>query len=442
MKQKFRNALFVLFCLTIAIISTGCGTEATPYETNDAENYTVSVKYDANGGSFTTNTSVIVDSYNISDMDKNANGNVELALLTPDNSLRGNDAFTAVNNGYFLAGWYKNRTEISNNDGKAVYSYSEKWDFEKGRLEIDPSKTYSSTEPVVTLYAAWVPLFEIQFYSVGSDEMLSSITFDPTNASEIKIPDWNKETGLMEMYRFPKKTGYTFDKVFYDKEGTKPLETETVEHTGVVDYETGTAKDSVMKLYIQWTEGEWYHIYTAEQFSENANVNGNYEIFADLDFEGEIWPTAFIYGNFNGTINGNGYTMKNISVVQTNNSKVNAGLFGNMAETAKISDLTFQDVTVTIKAGTRVTGTRYGLFAGTISEKAQIEGVKILNGTLEIDSSCYFGTDDYSIGLVCGNGNSTVVEIAEIQCVAVGDKPETVNITLNGNNVILEFITE
>ena len=29
----------------------------TPYEKNDAENFTVSVKYDANGGIFTTNTS-------------------------------------------------------------------------------------------------------------------------------------------------------------------------------------------------------------------------------------------------------------------------------------------------------------------------------------------------------------------------------------------------
>lgn len=439
MKLKFKAIAFALLGLMAIPFITGCSSEQTPYETNNEDNYTVSVKYDANGGVFTTNTSVIVDSFNISDLEKNSSGQVEIALISPDNSNRGNDAFQAVNNGYFLAGWYAERTENTDSEGNVSYTYSDKWDFDKDLLQIDPGKDYVAEEPVMTLYAAWIPLFEIEFYSLDSGEYMDSLIFDPTTSSEISVPAWDKETGAIEMYDFPERTGYTFNKAYYDENGEQLLNTATVNHPGVVDYETGTAQNSVMKLYVDWTEGEWYHIYNTEQFIDNASLNGHYEIHADLDFADEIWPTAFMYGNFNGEIKGNGHTIKNVELTQTNNSKVNAGLFGYLTETAKISDLTFENVSFTIKNGTRVVGTSYGLFAGTISNDAEISNVKILNSTLKIDSSCYFGVEDYSIGLVCGMGNAAVVDKAEIDCVVVGDNPENMDVSVNGNTVTINF---
>ena len=443
MKQRIKVLMLALFTLGILTLATGCGKEETPYQNNDSNNYTVSVKYDANGGTFTTNTSIIVDSFNITDMDKNSSGFVELALISPDNEVRKNDAFTAVNNGYFLAGWYKERTQIGTDEkGNAIYSYGEKWDFDKDLLEVDPSKTYTSSEPVMTLYAAWVPLFEIEFYDLETKELLSSLTYDPSTASEIKVPMWNEKTGAINMFDFPKRSGYTFEGVFYDEDGANAVTGEVIAHSGEVDYENGTAKNPTMKLYVDFVEGEWYHIYTAEQFVDNASVNGCYEIYADLDFADEIWPTSLMYGNFNGTIKGNGYIFKNIEVTQTNNSKVNAGLFGMLTETATLTDVTFENVTMTIKNGTRVNGTNYGLFAGTISDKATLSNVSILGSTLQIDSGCYFGVDDYSIGLLCGMGNPNLVEQAEINCVATGDNPTSVVITLEGNEVNVEFITQ
>lgn len=441
MKLKIKAIAFALLGLLTIPLITGCSGEKTPYETNNEENYTVSVKYDANGGTFTTNTSVIVDSFKISDLEKNSNGQVEIALISPDNSKRGNDAFRAVKSGYFLAGWYAERIENEDSDGNVSYTYSGKWDFENDLLEIDPAKDYVAEEPVMTLYAAWVPLFEIEFYSLDSGEYMDSLIFDPTTIGDISVPAWDKETGAIEMYDFPERTGYTFNKAYFDANGKQQLNTATVNHPGVIDYETGTAQNSVMKLYVDWTEGEWYHIYNTEQFIENASLNGHYEIHADLDFADEIWPTAFMYGNFNGEIKGNGHTIKNVELTQTNNSKVNAGIFGYLTETAKISDLNFENVSFTIKNGTRVAGTSYGLFAGTISKDAEINNVKIFNSTLKIDSSCYFGVDDYSIGLVCGMGNAAAVEKAEIDCVVVGDNPENLDVSVNGNTVTIDFAT-
>ena len=438
MKNAIKTALLVLSVALIAVMLTACGDSGTPYDKNNEDNYTVSVRYDANGGFFTTNTSVIVDSYNINDIPKNANGNVDIALLPPDASERGNDAFKAVKNGYFLAGWYTERFEYTDSEGNVNYTYSGKWDFEKNSLEIDPAKNYSSKNSLLTLYAAWVPLFNIEFYDMTTNQLIETFTYDPTSSDSIKIPQWSEKSGAIDMFDFPEKSGYTYKTAYYDAAGQNELTGETVVHPGKVDLTTGTAVDPTLKLYVEWTEGEWYRITTAEQFIKNFNASGCYEILEDLDFKGKIWPTASMYGNFSGTVNGNGHVFKNIEATQTQNSKTNAGLFGQLTEKATIKDLTFENTCFTIRAGTRVPA-NYGLFAGTVSASASVENVKIVGSTIQIDSSCYFGVDDYSIGLVCGSGSDQCIQNPEINCTVVGDNPERITVSVDGNKVTLEF---
>ncbi len=434
---KNKAILSILLLVMVLVFFTGCTQEATPYEINNAEGYTVSVKYDANGGTFTTNTSVIVDSYNLSQLPVNAEGNAQIALLPPDAAVRGNDAFTAIKNGCFLAGWYTERVETTDAAGNPAYTYSGLWDFDTGRVEVDPAGVYSSEEPVLTLYAAWVPLFQVEFYDRDTGELLDNYAFNPMEETELMVPAWNQETGAIEMYQFPQKTGYTFQKAYYDEQGTRAVDTSVILHTGTVDSETGTGQDPVMKVYLDWMEGEWYHIYNADQFLENASVNGHYEIHADLDFDGKIWPSSLMYGNFGGCIYGNGCTFRNLQFEQTNNSKVNAGMFGYLTEDAEITDLTIENVTFTIKAGTRVAGTSYGLLAGAVSGDAVVSNVKIVNGLLQIHSNCYFGVDDYAIGLLCGMGNADV-DVSDITCIAVGENPDAINITVADGVVTIE----
>lgn len=442
MKAKLKSIVLCLLLGATVMFAAGCSEQKTPYQINDEDNYTVSIKYDANGGTFTTNTSVIVDSYNLSELATNSDGQAQIALIAPDSESRGKNAFTAVNNGYFLAGWYAERTENGvDENGNTLYTYSGKWDFDSGKLDVDPKGTYSSDEPVLTLYAAWVPLFQIEYYALDSGELLSTVTYNPAEESEITLPQWNEETGAIKMNAVPAREGYTYEGIYLDAQGTQAVQTPTLAHTGSVDYQTAAAENATMKLYVDWTEGEWYHIYTAEQFVSNASLTGNYVIHEDLDFSDQIWPTVMMYGSFTGTIEGNGCTFKNILVEQTNNSKLNAGLFGQLTETAAISDLTFENVTVTIKSGTRVNGTTYGLLAGTISEGAAFTNVQILTSTLQIDSGCYFGTDDYSIGLLCGMGSGDI-DTSGITCVATGTEPDKVIITVSEGVVTVEFKSE
>ncbi len=444
MKRSIKSVLITFMLLATLLLVTACVDNSTPYDKNNAEGYTVSVKFDANGGYFTTNTSVILDSFNVADMNKNGNGNVELGLLAPDNELRGKgNYFTPAKNGYFLAGWYTERTETGKDaDGNPVYSYANKWDFEKSTYEVDPGKEYNASEPVLTLYAAWVPMFQINFYSVSDGELIGNYTYNPTTAKEITVPHWSEETGAMEMYNFPVKLGYTFEAAYYDKAATKPAEG-VVTHTGSVNEATGTAENPVMDMYVEMVEGEWFHIYNLEQFIDNAKITGSYILHTDLDFGAgteneEAWPSSLMYGTYTGTIEGNGHKIMNVNMEQKNNSKVNAGLFGALSKTAQLKDVTFENVTFTITAGTRTPGTAYGLLAGTIDADAKLENVKVLTSTILVDETAYFGTTDYVIGKFCGVGYNNSMDNSGITVKVLGEEGK-LTIQENGNEIVLEF---
>ncbi len=428
----------VTLCLLLAVLAlVGCAAEQTPYEINDTQNYTVSVKYDANGGFFTTNTFVMVDSYDISALPVDGDGNAQLALIAPDHTARGNDAFAAVNNGYFLAGWYAQR--IDNGDG--TYTYADKWDFDADRLPVAAGAAHTSGQPVLTLYAAWVPLFQVEFCDRATGDVLGTYTFDPSLNEQIRLPAWDKATGTIAMNDFPAVAGRTFEAAWYDKAGKQAVDTDTVSHPGTVDYATGTAQNGTMQLYVDYMDGEWYHIYSVEQFVKNANLAGSYVLHTDLDFTDAIWPTAFMYGNYTGTIQGNGHTISNVQVIQTNNSKANAGLFGRLAETSRLEDVTFENATLTIQSGTRVAGTTFGLLAGTVADGAVLQNVAIPSGAVNIDSTrCYFGADDYVIGLICGFGDAQGIDAAGISCAVVGDNPDTMQVEVDGNEVVLTIV--
>lgn len=437
MKKILRAALVSVMLLSIALFAAACSGESTPYEENDAAGFTVSIRYDANGGFFATSTGIIMDSYNLSTLTPGANGQVSLGLLAPEDSRRGSsDTFLATKNGYFLEGWYTERTETTDANGNTVYTYANKWDFSTDVLELDPNKTYTSSEPVLTLYACWVPMFEIQFVDLATQEVMGSYTFNPYTASAIQVPQWDVKTGAMEMYRFPEKKGCTFQAAYYDAEGTQPA-TDVVNHTGKI-LENGTAEGNVMKLYVDYMDGQWYHIYNAEQLKDNANPNGHYILEADLDFADETWPAIFATGNFTGSIEGNGHTIKNVTFKQTKMDAENCGLFGTVQSGCVIENVTFENVTFTIEKGFN-RAANYGLFAGSIYEGASLINVQIKNSTLLVNSGARFATDDYAIGLVCGAGKADQLAGAEISYAMTGKNPEKYTITLDddGNSLVI-----
>lgn len=432
MKLNKKAILLVLLLVSVLLVAAGCAAAENPYRTNDAEGYNISIKFDANGGFFTTNTATIVDSYHLADLPKDSNGDAQIALLAPDDSQRGKAAFTAVKNGYFLAGWYAQRSGEGEN-----MTYADKWDFENGILTVKADGNYSAAEPVLTLYAAWVPLMEIEIYDLNSGTKVNSTAFSPLemDPEHIPLPSWDEKSGAVLMGKFPKYDGYTWGDVYLDAEGTQKVEGTEIAHPGKINFTDATVENPKMKLYVDYMEGEWFRITTAKQLVSNASVSGNYILNADLDFNDQIWPTALMHGNFTGTIVGNGHTIRNVTITQTNNSKVNTGLFGQLTEKASVSDVTFENITLTIQGGTRVTGASFGLLAGTVSENAHISNVAI-SGKVQIAANAYFGTDDYTIGLVCGTGELAIDDTA-ITCEIVGENTQGITVTVENGKVLL-----
>ena len=432
MKHKIKLFLIHFMLLSTLFFVTSCIQDTNAYDNNDAKGHTVSVKYDANGGVFTGTSSIMVDSFNIADMQKDANGMVNLKLLDPIDKGRG--SWSPANGSKVLAGWYRECTKSTDSEGNTVYTYSGKFNFETDVVTVDPSKTYTSSEPVLTLYALWIPKLEVRFLSMDGelldqhafDPISENYQFDPMNSKvEVKVPDWNTETGRMEMFDFPELNGKTFEAAYYDKEGTQPV-TGTVTHPGELIEETGEIKNTVVDVYVKYTEGNWYNIYTAKQLYDIGDFTGHYVIHNDLDFTKVEWPAGFTR-RFTGEIIGNGHTIKNVKITQNSISRTEFGLFGAMGEGAKISNVTFENITVSIEAGTRTPASAFGLLAATIHAGAKLENVKIISSKLQISSDCFWGTSDYAIGLICGVG-STDIDYSGITCETFGDKPITVTV--------------
>lgn len=446
--MKFRKFIIAatLLCLAMGLCACSDNWES-PYDSLDQNGYNISVRFDANGGMFAgINDVYVVDVYNTANGVTNSDGTVGFYLLKPEDPVRAEGAFTVSRNGYFLAGWYTERSLRVDANGEALdeygikcsesgktqgYTYSGLWDFDKDLLKVDPSKEYSGATPVVTLYAAWVPYIHYEFYSVSESGETSHL--GSLQSLDLEVPQWNTKTGKLDMKKFPERKTFTFDAAYLDEGLTQPLQETIFGAQSYVDYTTGTISTESVPIYTTWLEGTWFKIYTAQQLLNNSRLDGNYIICNDIDFAGCAWSPVLIKGKFSGKIYGNGYTISGINAVQGDNSSVLGGLFGSLESTAVIQDLNLENITLTIGAGSRMQGASYGLLAGSIAEGATFHNVTI-TGNLLISESCY-PQSDYTIGLLCGSGNAAGIDYS-ISCSAAEDNTEVITVTVHDDDTV------
>ncbi len=411
--------------LMVSAIIQGLGLWDTPYKGLDEKGYTVSVRFDACGGSFagSPNEVYVVDVFDPSAYKTDESGKAQIPLLAPDDPIRKDSAFPVSYTDHFLAGWYTERTPRVDENGQPLdeygqltsvsgreqgYVYSGKWDFSTDRLTVDPAAVTGSAENQVTLYAAWIPYYQFEFYAQDPDGSFSLM--ETKQFITLNLPEWDLKTGKLNMKEFPAREGMTFTGAYLDETMITPAEGVI---SGNVDYDTGTVSgDGTIRLYTTWAEGTWFRISTPKQFYDNARLGGSYYIEADLDFTGALWPTVISTGEFTGSIVGGGHTISNVTVVQGDNSKINGGLFGVLSAEASISDVQFENITFRMTAGSRMQGPNFGLLAGTVQEGATLSGVT-LTGTFEIGKNCY-RPNDYKIGLLCGAGTVTGIDMSGI----------------------------
>ena len=87
MNKIFKFLVPAVLLVSVLFALTACKGRDNPYKSNEDDGYTFNVRYDAGNGSFTTNTSVVVDSYNPDDFPSGS-----LPLVAPENKSP-NDTF-------------------------------------------------------------------------------------------------------------------------------------------------------------------------------------------------------------------------------------------------------------------------------------------------------------------------------------------------------------
>ena len=166
----------------------------------------------------------------------------------------------------------------------------------------------------------------------------------------------------------------------------------------------------------------WYKgVSTPEEFM--AMGNDNYILKNDIDFTGQTFaPTdanqVNVLAAFGGTLNGNGYSVKNVALPLTGMG--GAAIFGTLS--GKVENIGFENITVTGFAGTHLTGGWWitmtpssGLIAQTFS--GTLENV-LLTGAMECqtdDMGNAWGTTNVSnwgakSGLVAATGADGVIK--------------------------------
>lgn len=444
MKRLIKICVSAGLLLTAILAVSSCsGNWEPPYEDLNKNGFNVSVRFDANGGVFAgTNDVYIVDVFDSADV---AEGD-GVYLLSPDDPIRAEGAFSISRNGYFLAGWYTERQERVNDKGEALddygvpvsesgrpqgYSYSGKWDFESSKLYVDNASFLNSATPVCTLYAAWIPYFNYEFYvenENGGFDLLGTET-----SIDLEIPQWNEKTGKLDGKSFPEREGYTFDAVYLDKAMENKLSENISGADLYVDYESGTTTTEKVCVYTTWLEGNWFKIYNAEQFFSNSRLDGNYILCDNIDFSKSVWSPALAKGKFTGKIYGNGYTVSNVTVVQADNSQLFGGLFGSIDSGAVFDNVKFENISYEIGAGSRMQGAAFGLLAGSIASDAVFTDVTV-EGKLLIGANCY-PQDGYVIGLLCGSGGFSGVDSGKITC-SVTEGTENITVTAEENGTV------
>ncbi len=452
MKKKITILITALLLFGSVIALSSCA--GSIFDEKGEEGYTVGIRFDAGDGSLKDRENAsIVELYN---PDKAVNG--EIKIPDPeDESLRGKDgAFKAKKLEHHFIGWYREKHEVVGEDGKVSYTYSGKWDFSKDTVKIDPDKKYDPNQPVMTLYAAYVPYFTCEFYAEnesGEMELLTTVE----DALNLEMPDWNTDTGTMsynDLNNYYSKLddahplkSKTFDAAYLDAEMTQRINGVLDAEALYIDYEKGIATTDTIKIYTTWLDGKWFKIYTAKQFVANSSLDGNYIICADLDFSKQIWKTELSTGTFNGTIrteNDQQFKFSGITAKQSG-TKPAQGLFGALGYDAVIENISFENLTYELNVAYPIKlPTYFGLLAGqrNTSEDGKIAVLSniTVSGTVEIKGTYNPQNEEsnYVINKLIALGSLDGIVASEVLVKVTGKDVTATEDSTDSNVIILQ----
>lgn len=251
MKKTIIKVMCAILLMAIAMSAVACGSN-TIYDDLAEQGYTVRVRFNVGEGGLVNDTQsvTIVEAYNAADA-VTVGGKTGIRLLAPDDPIRGEGAFKISYNTadtyYLPAGWYTSRTEVA----PGQYTYSGPWNFATDL--VDPN-TLENGE--MTLYAAWIPFFTYEFYAQNESGSFVKVG-EKGNKLDLTLPKWNEKKAqwdMKDLKEIPVPEGKIFAGAYLDEAMISPVNDKIDGDNLFVDYQTGTATQSVIKVYITWTD--------------------------------------------------------------------------------------------------------------------------------------------------------------------------------------------
>ena len=334
-KLKLFGIIAVL--LLAASVVAGCSNAAAEYKNN------LRVVYELEGGVYGNSTRPVDFYYNYARGGEYAIGDIEKVS---------NKKVTRT--GYFIEGWYTQRTE---NDG--VVTYDGKWDFEKDKVTFgaDGKVSYSGKtgENLVRLYACWATNVSYE-YNVGYVDDNGSFVKLATVETLVDIP-FGEEKSTIEKKELDKREGYTslgryykYDAAAEDGKGEELTDDFVLEQS---------KEDVSLDIVADYIKGDYRVVREAKDITSNASVdkkaNRMLYLMNDVDFGG----ARVDFMIYNG-IKGNGHKLSNFTIRVTDrktegnfdgseNYFVEVSMFGDI-DGGEITDVTVENVSIGVRA--------------------------------------------------------------------------------------------
>lgn len=316
----------VVALIVIGVRSCGSSSNEDPLSVVE-----VSINYHANGGSFDNNHTEKSIGYQAG----------SYALNIGFQELTNGNADIKNRDGYEFEGWYLAETDSKGNlvyedEAKTIVKTCEKFDFSQ---RLSKGQNYD-------LYAKWVKSKYIAVYLVGTNITDSSGTLHTEGSLLRELVFQNGKTEKYSGSRLLdlERKAYTFVEYYLDEACTQPVSWPIIE-----------TEAEVTPVYAKFIEGDWNIVSdasSAKSMLGSLAGNGKYYVIADIDLNGEAITTA---STVLATVVGNGHTISNFKVNKTNVSQ-NTSLLGTMKASASITDLSLENVSLTVNVRSGIVG--------------------------------------------------------------------------------------
>lgn len=271
---------------------------------------------------------------------------------------------------YYNKGWF---TAVLNEDGTPKKD-------DQGNVVLDKEWNFETdvVHGAMTLYADFHKNPTLTIIVEGGDNIVVS-----------KLPGniYNKPTSSVNQ---PKRTGYTFIDYYTDNTYTEKFQ-----------FPYTFKEDSAATCYALMLEGRWEKVTDASSFRNALSLNRN--MFFDVP-SGEIdfsdpnrftgYFEGYCNGKYDGTIYGNGCSLKNITLdLSYTKGKTTYSFFGNIGKAAVIKDLKIENLTFNFTVNTLASSdTKVALFATNVENGAQLN-VEFKNCALNCKGAANFSVE-------------------------------------------------